>query len=253
MSSDEASECDNCTQLQRFYTAKINIINSHLDSTQKECEMWKKKCAEAERRLENLGTDEINFADVDSDYCHPSELQIPAFENYLLTLTANFPFLSILLALYLSSSHKRKLNSSSTKQQWIHWSFFYRSFICDMLLKSRAPKAVRRTHLLLSTYFLLTNLSESSWRLLQRLKIIVSKAVVEKWVMKFGDVKISEKFVLILSLDNCDFFKHKSHITSLNRSNYIHIITSFIVEIPLVVDIPTSAIWNYVNRAEFGN
>jgi hypothetical protein len=74
MSSDKASECDNFSHLQQFYSAKINIMNSHLDSTQKECEMWKKKYVKAERRLENLGTDEINFVDMDSDYCKLFEL-----------------------------------------------------------------------------------------------------------------------------------------------------------------------------------
>ena len=90
MSEVEADGCDNCVQLQRFYTAKINILNSHLDSTQKECDMWKNKCLEAQRKLETLGTEEFNYADVDSDYCKPSELQIPAFEQYLLTKTLSF-------------------------------------------------------------------------------------------------------------------------------------------------------------------
>jgi hypothetical protein len=66
--------------------------------------MWK-KCLEAQRKLETLETDVFNYVDVNSNYCKLFKLQIPAFKQYLLTLIANFPFLTIILAVFLSAGN----------------------------------------------------------------------------------------------------------------------------------------------------
>jgi hypothetical protein len=204
--------CENCDTTHRYFTAKINILTSQLLNTEKECEMWKNKCGELEKKVGEMENPEFDFTTVHSDYCEAEELEIGAFPSYFNKLMETFPILSLIMHLATSLTHTRKLKASSTSFQWISWSFLYRSFLADMFIRARAPKTIRRTTLLLSIYFLLTNLSESSWRLLQRLRIVVSKAAVEKWVEMHSKFDISEELMLILSFDNCDFFKHVAHV-----------------------------------------
>jgi hypothetical protein len=250
---DTDDSCENCDKTHRYFTAKINILTSQLVSTERTCEMWKEKCEMLEKKIEQLENPDFDFFTVESEYSEPMELEIGAFHSYFNKLLENFPILSLFMHLATFMTHLHKLNASSTSFKWISWSYFYRSFLADMFLRARAPKTVRRTTLLLSIYFLLTNLSESSWRLLERLRIIVSKATVEKWVNMYSKFEISEELMLLFSLDNCDFFKHRTHPQINLRSTFYHIITSFLVEIPVKLDIPTVDIWQYMQKADFGH
>ena len=108
------------------------------------------------------------------------------------------------MSLFLSASHKTKQNERNTNEKWKTWSLFYQSWIADTFLKSRAPKSIRRTTLLISAYLLLGNVSEPCWRLLQRLKIVVSKQVVEDWTKSNNKAIVSNDSMLIYVFDNCD-------------------------------------------------
>jgi hypothetical protein len=245
--------CTNCDILSLKYTTRITqledevkILKIENSKLQESSNFWE---TEFKNRVEST---EFDWSNVESEYCAPEELEIPAFKKYLNILLHNFPILNIILFYFTSSSHKRKYNASNTALQWIQWSDWYRSFICDMFLRSRSPKSVRKSNLMLSIYFLLTNLSEPSWRLLERLRIIVAKKTVENWVRRQQKKIESDSSFLIFSFDNCDFKNHVTHTQSGHRSSMIHIISQYVLEIPTYLDIPAAAVWRDVNRVNFG-
>ncbi len=85
-----------------------------------------------------------------------------------------------------------------------------------------------------------------------RLKILVSKDVVEKWVRSFQKSVSSKDNVLVLVLDNCDFHIHVTHTRSDNRSSYIHVVNHFIVEITLVCCVMANSLWTEISNKAFG-
>ena len=187
-----------------------------------------------------------------SDMCAPEDLQMSNFKSYLLTVFDSIPFLQTLLQWILSASHFRKYKASATKENWRLWSDFYKSWLVDTVMRARAPKSVRRTTLMISAYCLLSNLSEPCWRLLMRLKILVSKEVVENWVMSFKKEVSHSDNILVFVLDNCDFHLHVTHTRSDHRSSYIHLINSFVVEIPYVSHVLAKDLWQEISNEDFG-
>jgi hypothetical protein len=53
--------CVDCQPTMRFYTAKINDLQSKLNSMEEECEMWKKKCVYWEQQCNTHFTSD-NFS-----------------------------------------------------------------------------------------------------------------------------------------------------------------------------------------------
>jgi len=68
--------------------------------------------------------------------------------------------------------------------------------------------------MLVSTYMLLGNISEPCWRLLQRLKIVVAKDTVEKWVKQHTKELKSTETVLWFVFDNCNFYLNTTKKTN---------------------------------------
>jgi hypothetical protein len=134
------------------------------------------------KKLSYYETANVEYEDITSDTISPDMLRISSFKFYVLGLISKIPILGYILNLFLSASHKRKLHAGSTLPHWMLWTYFYQSFIVDIFLRARSPKTIHRTTLLLSAYMLLGNMSEPCWRLLQRLKILVSKKYLETWI-----------------------------------------------------------------------
>lgn len=123
------------------------------------------------------------------------------FEHF----TNHYTVIKTLLAGYTTQNSQRKYNAKNTNPKWRTWFNFYQCWIADSFLRAKSPKAIRQTTLLVSGYMLLGNVSEPCWRVLQRLKIVVSKEVVEKWIKQHPkDVSSTDSF-LIYTFDNCDF------------------------------------------------
>ena len=106
---------------------------------------------------------------------------------------------------------------------------------------------------MISVYFLLTNMPEPIWRVLERLHIVVSKQVVESWVKSHVKKIKSDESFLIVSFDNCSWNLHVTHTQSDNRSMFMHIIMWFVVEIEEFLLLPAEELWIDVNRIEFGH
>jgi len=102
------------------------------------------------------------------------------FQTYVEKIKKLAPFLTVLINLFVSTSAKRKAQATDTNPKWKIWAFFFQAWLLDMFCRSRMPKQVRRTTLLVSAYMLLCNISDPAWRFLQRLRIVISKEAVEK-------------------------------------------------------------------------
>ena len=163
------------------------------------------------------------------------------------------PLLTTILNLFIPPSHTRKYRSPATHEKWRIWAVFYQSWIVDTFLRSRAPKSIMRTTMILSVYFLLANLSEPCWRLLMRLKIIFSKATVEKWIkLHPKTVSTSADSVLVFVFDNCSFRLHVAHTRSDHRSSFIHVINQYIAELPHRCMVQAGSLWREVSVNDFG-
>ena len=251
--SDPNDICDGCAPLFRLYMAKINMLTSRVKALEKECNELEKKSVYWEKiKLDQFNDTEFDYNNAESEYTHPDQLKIAEFGKYVDDLTNTHPILTLVLNLFTSNSHKRKYNSNNVHPKWKLWSDFYRAFICDLFLKTRKPKIIRRTQLLLSVHFLLSNMPDSCWKLLQRLKVVVSKEVVEKWVGLYEKSIKFENSILVLVFDNCDFKKRVTHVRNDFRTTMLHIITQLVLEIPVVVDVPSRDIWCDVDRQDFG-
>ena len=183
----------------------------------------------------NLGQDQgFEHDTVPSQYPLPEELRHSSFKPYLENLKKLIPIIATILLIFTSKTYDIKLHAKATNPKWILWSYFYRSWIIDTFLRARAPKSIRRTTMLVSTYMLLGNIFEPCWRLLQRLKIVVAKDTVEKWVKQHTKELKSTETVLWFVFDNCNFHLNATNRTHNHKSSYLNIITQFIVEIPLI-------------------
>lgn len=176
---------------------------------------------------EPVGIPELNTNTVTSVQPTPAELQISALGSYIQETKRTYPILPFILALFLSKSHQRKAKATNTALGWHLWSNFYQSFIMDMFLRSRQPKAVRLTTLLLSIYLLLGNISDSCWRLLQRLKLVTSKEYVEEYIKSHKKTVQSENSFLMYVFDNCDWNQHVTNVRSEHRSKMMHIVSRY--------------------------
>ena len=249
-----ARRCVTCEPIIRKLEVDNSDLHAKLKRSQRENVQWKARAKELREKLQRYEQErEFDYAAVENDYCDPDELQVPSFNSYLEVLKNQFPVLQLLLALFIPYSHNRKYNSKAVHTKWKEWSDFYKCFISDMFIRARNPKRVRRSTLMLSVYFLLTNVSEPTWRLLERLRIVHAKQTVEKWVRSYTKELSFEHSTLFFSFDNCDFRQHVTHTRSEHRSTYLHIITQYILEVEEGVRIRTDELWRSVDRLQFGH
>ena len=109
-----------------------------------------------------------NFAsvEVENEQILPEDLLVENFENYYDKLLHKYPLLCFLLGFLFSGTHKHKENAKNTAIEWKNWSFFYKIFVCEMLLRTKQAKSILRTPMLISLVFLYTKEPELAWRLL---------------------------------------------------------------------------------------
>lgn len=232
---------------------KCNRLEYKLIEAQDQCVQLRKRCdILSSKQLHDYKLEWGDLGDSGSDYCHPSELRLNFFQFYLDKLKKIVSFLTILINLFMSNTHKRKSKARDTHSKWKIWSYFFQSWLLDMFCRSRMPKQVRRTTLLVSAYLLLCNISEPAWRFLQRLKIVISKDRVERWIKKYKKEVQSKTSVLFYVFDNCNFWLNVTKVRSDHRSTFLNIINHFIVELPIEFSIKTKKIWVDVDRKVFG-
>jgi hypothetical protein len=220
--------CNNCNKskmnekaLQETLAAaqhENNTLLCELSKKSKEVEEWK------ERYFELVNNGSFNYYQVFSNSSDPELLEIPAYSTYFTLLLQKFPILQIILQFFTSKSHIRKLNASATHFSWIHWSNFYRSFIADTFLRAKAPKTIQKSNWTLSAYFLLANMSGPCWKVLQRLKIVVSKEKFKQWVLQHEKKIEFENSVLIYIAVSTNMSHTPSLLTIQTSCTSLHII-----------------------------
>jgi hypothetical protein len=179
-------------------------------------------------------------------------LRTSLFRSYLAGLIEKFPIIGIILSLFISPSHNRKYKAQKTHPKWRLWSDLYCSWLADMLLRARAPKSYGRTSVLLSAYFLLLSPSDPCWCLLQRLRVVVHKDTIKKYMN--ANVKFITSLVSVLAfvLDNCDYRIHVTHVRTENRTEVLNTINQFVMELPcLPIAVAARDIWMRFSDADF--
>ena len=152
--------CNSCTP----YIQQLLRANSHLRA---EVAQLKVLNETIQAKCDNMSNQHDLWEQITSDYIDSSTLSLYHFAQYLTDIILQFPIIGMIINLFISDSHKRKERAHDTNPKWLLWSSFYQSWIADVFLRSRSPKSVRRTTLLVSAFLLLGNVSQPCWRLLQ--------------------------------------------------------------------------------------
>ncbi len=106
-------QCDNLS-------IKCTSLQGALIAEQKKSEHLAAKCVTLEKKLNDLSTSYTGVFKEDATEYSPSEMNISSFKQYVVNLLIAVPFLLKIKEMFLSSSHKTKLNSKKTHTSgWI--------------------------------------------------------------------------------------------------------------------------------------
>lgn len=247
--------CEQCLPAFDSLEKRIHDICTENAILKKENSFLLSKCATLRENLNNsLHTTTTNdFASVSviSEEILPENLQVGNFGTYFEELVDNYPFLLFLTGFLFSLTHRRKENATNTPVEWLNWSSFYKSFICEMLLRTKQGKAVLRLPILIALVFLYTKVPEPAWRLMQKLKVVVSRHTLENWIKSQPPPIFSALKVLLFSFDNCDFYRHITNVRQNHRSTMIHTCVQLIVDFRQTLEVFGVELWNLVEKADF--
>ncbi len=88
---------------------------------------------------------------------------------------------------------------------------------------------------------------DSIWRLLQRLKIIPTRGIVEKYLKSLPPPDVSGQNMLIVHFDTCDIYRHVTKRYTSWQSDYLHMCTRLVFEVPRVIKVPLNKVWKVYN------
>lgn len=177
-----------------------------------------------------------------------SDLIVTNFDTYHNSLLQKYPVLESIAANTLSITHHRKAKAADTSLQWHQWAALYKTFILEVILRSKNAKATFRTPILLGLLCIYGNVSDSVWHVLRMLRIVCSRSTIEKWIRSQPITTVSSDNVTLLSFDNCDFYRHVTNVRTDNRSTMIHTCTMFIAMLCQPVTIEVSQIWHSCSK-----
>ena len=159
----------------------IQELKKSLTEAEKSSLHWYNKWFEVSQELHTIKKEitPLDWLRLLSDKPSTKELTLSELSSYKDHMLFTFSFLTILLNMFITLSHTRIEKSPNTSNNWKLWSNLYKSFIIDTYIRSRAPKSVRRTNFLLSTFCLLAGVNTSVWNLLQKLRILCAQSTVK--------------------------------------------------------------------------
>lgn len=240
--------CINCYHLEQRNIQITNDFKSKIAILQEENAQLRDLCANLNsRKVITIDTSDELF----SSKISAQDLDINNFEKYFNFLLGKFPLLMFVVQFFLSNTFIRKCKAKLTNSHWKLWSFFYRCFLLETILRSRNSKATLRLPLLLGLYFTYLKVPETAWRLLQRLKLIVSRKVVEDWVNSQSIPEIAENDNMFFSFDNCDFYRKVANVRSNHKSSYLHTATQFFLNLGAGPSVPASQILDAIDEEDF--
>lgn len=183
---------------------------------------------------------------------HPSHFNLDYFKVYFASMFTTFPFISFLMDLFLPISYLRKIRARATTAKWLKKAALIRTFIVDIYWKTRNPKFIPLTQLYLSIILISSGISNTGWRILQCLRIIVDKKTLKSYLLSYSFNLKSKASLIFYSLDNCDFYNHVTHVRGDNRSQIYHIVNHIIYECPENAILDTCFLYESPNRNDFG-
>ena len=231
--------CDNC----EYWEWKYNKIHSESESTirnlkkeigglHQECVELKNVCKDLQDQLEGRKIPEVNVGVVESEYCPVDELLVENFENYTEEMLDKYPEAEQVMGNFFSRTFRRKQASSSTLTEWQQSASIYVAFILDMFLKSKNSKAVLRTGLLIGVYLFNNNVTSAVWKLLQRLRVVPSRDVVERYLKAIPLPTLEPANFKFFSIDNCDILLKTNSVFADTHNNMLHLVSRIVFDIP---------------------
>ena len=181
-------------------------------------------CLQLNSHLKDTLNNCVDVRLVESEICPASELVVEKFPAYFENMVEKYPDSQTVLSHFLSTHFKRKFNAADTSSEWMASASLYKAYLLDTFLKSKNKKAVLRTHLFLGTFFYETNVSDTAWRMLQRLRIVPTRDTVEKYLKNLPSPQPKPKNFLFLEINNLDIYLHKA--SSIQTTN-LRCCTSF--------------------------
>ena len=166
---------------------------------------------------------------------------------------AKYPTANTALSYFCTPCFRRKENCKSVPEEKANSSLLYKCFLLDTYLRSKNSKAVMRTQYVFGLYFTQMKILDAVWRLLQRLRILPTRETITKWLADRPVHDIDIDNMVIYSFDNCDFRKHVTHVRSEQRSEYVKVVTRFVLELPLQLDVNSAHLFHEWNVPDFVN
>ena len=154
----------------------------------------------------------FNGAAVCSEEFCAADLSMENFEGYYSQLLKKYPILGFIVRLLLSVTHWHKASAKSTSLQWKTWSFLYKTFILEVVLRLKNAKATFQTPILLALVCTYGNVPDTVWELLRRLRLVCLHKKIEDWIRSQKGNEVPADNVVLFSFDNCDFYQHITNV-----------------------------------------
>ena len=253
----DAYGCENCEsskdklkKKEYEWEQKVRSISDLCSEARKQKEYWQKRAISAEQKYSDRFESDLQLDSVETDVCSPQELQVNKMREYYDSQLVKHPHLKNLIEPLFSGHFKSKERARSTNSRWQSCAGLYRAFVADVILRTKNSKAVLRTNLLLGLMIYQSDCPTSIWRLLQRLKIIPTKDTVENYMKSIPSATFSESNFIITHYDNCDIYRHVVHKYTGHLSEYLHMVSRLVWEIPRVIDVFIEDIFKTYNVEE---
>ena len=230
--------CENCSVWQlklanhkKKTAAEVQNLQILVVKLQKEVTHWKNVAKRAEAAEIDAKTPLANFSQIDDEYCVISQLAPENCRNYYEELQQKYPQLERVLQPWFSDHFRKKEKQLGVNSQWMHAQGFYKVLVADMYLKSKNSKAVLRTNLILGVALYNSKIPESAWKLLTRLRLVPTVAVVENYLHLRLKYQLSANAFPFILYDNLLFLKYVTQTSANHKSEMMHMVTRFFTKV----------------------
>ena len=249
------NSCAACKDTIKACNHKVWFMQQQIHDLQDKVDVLEEKCANIERNAaanaQKQVVESFHGGTVTGEEFAASDLIVKNFDTYHNSLLQKYPALQSIAANTLSITHQHKAKASDTSSQWHQWAALYKTFILEVILRSKNAKATFRTPILLGLVCIYANVSDSAWNILRILCIISSRQTIEKWVREQPTNEVSDSKVVLFSFDNCDFYQHVANTRSNHCSTWVHSCTHFVAELCSSVVVAVDKIRSSVVKDDF--
>jgi hypothetical protein len=192
----------------------------------------------------------LSGVQVQSEHCQIKELNINKLDEYISGLIVKYPDVKVAMRVFFSDHFRRKRRATSTIVEWQRAASLYEAFLMDTFLRSKNSKAVMRTNLLVGMFMYHTDVSETAWRLLQRLRIVLSRDSIEKFLKSHPPNLPPAKNFKYVIFDNLDIWLHIKNVRLNNQFKMLHLVTCIILDVSHTIEVFLDQIFLPYNNSE---